>query len=220
MRQPTKKERSEGFMFGYDQQAWDVPYKSRALTPGDKPGEMVLSRAENPMSNKNRTRIQVTSDVEGGRGKTNPPRVKPTASKGQIHSATNKAKIAKAVQRADERSVKANRDTIKKNETFGQYGKRKKEREDIDTGYKTVTLKHGSAGRGGTYSPTKEEIKSEFLDSLKPKPKPKPKEEKKMGGGKVYKYGHGGGLGKTGKVIKTNMTGEQLVAACYGNKSV
>ena len=42
---------------------------------------------------------------------------------------------------------------------------------------------------------------------------------KKMGGGKVYKRKAGGGV-KTGKVIKTNMTGEQLVAACYGNKSV
>ena len=97
------------------------------------------------------------------------------------------------------------------------------EKRDQDVGHGTVALKHGSAGKGGTYSPTKEEMESEFLDSLKPKtppkPKPKPKDKKKMGGGKVYKRKAGGGV-KTGKVIKTNMTGEQLVAACYGNKSV
>jgi hypothetical protein len=210
MRQPTKAELKKGTIAG---KAFGG---QRALTPGDKEGEKIYSR---PDYYKGDTRVQVKSNVKGGRGKTNPPRVKPTASKGQIHSATNKAKIAEAVQRADERSVKANRDTIKKNETFGQYGKRKKEKEDIDTGYKTVTLKHGSAGKGGTYPPTQTEYGSEFLDSLKPKPKPKPKEENKMGGGKVYKYGHGGGLGKTkGRSIPKKQTdGNKIVAECYKN---
>ena len=81
-----------------------------------------------------------------------------------------------------------------------------------------VKRKYGSTvGKGGTYPPTETEYKSEFLNSLKPKtsPKPKPKKEtpkkKKMGGGKVYKRGHGG------KVIKNNMSGQDLVNACYDN---
>jgi hypothetical protein len=37
------------------------------------------------------------------------------------------------------------------------------------------------------------------------------KKKKKMGGGKVYKRGHGG------KVIKNNMSGQDLVNACYDN---
>ena len=163
MRQPTKKELKEGRIAG---KAFGG---QRALTPGDKKGEMIYSR---PDYYKGDTRVQVKSDVKGGRGKTNPPRVKPTPSKGQIQSAANKEKIAKAATAADERSVKANRDTIKKNETIGQQRKRKQTNKDIDMGYKTVALN---------------------------------------GGGQVYKRGHGG------KVIKNNMSGEDLVKACYVN---
>tara|TARA_R110002110_G_scaffold23901_1_gene90317 strand:+ start:156 stop:908 length:753 start_codon:yes stop_codon:yes gene_type:complete len=217
MRQPTKKELKKGKIAG---KAFGG---QRALTPGDKEGEMIYSR---PDYKTGKTRVQVTSGVEGGRGKTNPPRVKPTPSKGQIHSAANRNKIAKAATAADERSARANRDTIKRNETIGQQRKRKQENEAIDKGLKTIALKHGSAGKGGTYPPTQTEIESELLNSLKtktnppkPKPKPKPKEEKKMGGGKVYKYGQGGGLGKTkGKRISKNETnGNKIVADCYKN---
>jgi hypothetical protein len=82
-----------------------------------------------------------------------------------------------------------------------------------------VKRKHGSTvGKGGTYPPTKTEYESEFLNSLKPKknppkPKPKTKTKKKMGGGKVYKKGHGG------KVIKANMSGDDLVKSCYDKTS-
>ena len=43
--------------------------------------------------------------------------------------------------------------------------------------------------------------------------------KKKMGGGKVYKYGHGGGLGKTkGRSIPKKQTdGNKIVADCYKN---
>jgi hypothetical protein len=41
--------------------------------------------------------------------------------------------------------------------------------------------------------------------------KDKKKVKKKMGGGQVYKRGHGG------KVIKNNMSGQDLVNACYDN---
>ena len=79
-----------------------------------------------------------------------------------------------------------------------------------------VKRKHGSTvGKGGTYPPTKTEYESEFLNSLKPKTSSKPKtkketpKKKKMGGGKVYKRKH------SGKVIKNNMSGQDLVNACY-----
>ena len=44
--------------------------------------------------------------------------------------------------------------------------------------------------------------------------------KKKMGGGKVYKYGHGGGLGKTkGRSIPKKQTdGNKIVADCYSTK--
>lgn len=110
IRQPTAKELREGrvgktrFMGS-----------QRYLTKGDKPGEMVYSKPRQAnlkeelfypygtgsivMSepNKRTKRVtQVKSDVKGGRGKINPPKVKtkPT-SKGQIQSAANKKKIAK-----------------------------------------------------------------------------------------------------------------------------
>jgi len=41
--------------------------------------------------------------------------------------------------------------------------------------------------------------------------KKKKKVKKKMGGGQIYKRGHGG------KVIKNNMSGQDLVNACYDN---
>ena len=76
-----------------------------------------------------------------------------------------------------------------------------------------VKRKHGSTvGTGGTYPPTKTEYESEFLNSLKEKknpPKPKTKKKKKMGGGKVYKRGHGG------KAITSKMSGDELVQRCY-----
>ena len=79
-----------------------------------------------------------------------------------------------------------------------------------------VKRKHGSkVGKGGTYPPTQTEYDSEFLNSLKPKTSPKPKtkkktpKKKKMGGGKVYKRGHGG------KAITSKMSGDELVQRCY-----
>ena len=134
MRQPTKKELKKGKIAG------TAFGGQRALTPGDKEGEMIYSR---PDYKTGKTRVQVTSGVEGGRGTKNPPRVKPTPSKGQIHSAANKEKIDKAAKAADKRAAKANRSTIRKNEAIGQQQKRKKENEDIDKGYKTVALKGG-----------------------------------------------------------------------------
>ena len=156
MRQPTKEELKEGRIAG---KAFGG---QRALTPGDKKGEMIYSR---PDYYKGKTRVQVKSDVKGGRGKTNPPRVKPTPSKGQIHSAANKEKIAKAATAADERSVKANRDTIKKNETIGQQRKRKQTNKDIDMGYKTVALNGGGSVEDGLQGKNK-------IPIIKPKPGP------------------------------------------------
>lgn len=228
MRQPTKKELKEGRIAG---KAFGG---QRALTPGDKKGEKIYSR---PNYYKGDTRVQVKSDVKGGKGKTNPPRVKPTASKSQIHSAANKEKIAKAATAADERSVKANRDTIKKNETIGQQRKRKQTNKDIDMGYKTVALNGGGSVEDGLQGknklstsnnnqakppadytkglPNREmEIKigvpnQKYIDATSTDAEGPTK--KKMGGGQVYKRGHGG------KVIKNNMSGQDLVNACYAN---
>ena len=288
MRQPTAKELKEGRA---GKTKWQG--RQRYLTKGNKPGEMVYSAPNTSIydeevydsiggytgryvmsgPNKGTRRVtQVKSDVKGGRGKTNPPRVKQTASPAQIHSSANKDQIDKAARAANKRSAAANRDTIKKNETIGQQRKRKKENQDIDKGIKTIALKHGSAGKGGTHPPTKTELESEFLNSLKPKknpPKPKsetkPKTKKKMGGGymkknmkvggslemvkkngkevpfyaadgvgkmakggkvskamgggKVYKYGHGGGLGKTKvkRISKNETNGNKIVDDCYKN---
>ena len=43
--------------------------------------------------------------------------------------------------------------------------------------------------------------------------------KKKMGGGKVYKYGHGGGLGKTKvkRISKNETNGNKIVDNCYKN---
>lgn len=156
----------------------------------------------------------------------------PTASKGQIHSAVNKEKIDKVAKAANERSKKANKYNPTKEEmvgsktkrpaNFGEIGKRQKQDKDIDKSIKTIALKHGSAGKGGTYPPTKTELKSEFLNSLPEKknpPKSKTKTKKKMGGGKVYKYGHGGGLGKTKvkRISKNETNGNKIVDDCYKN---
>ena len=113
----------------------------RTLTKGKKKGEMVYTRPDYITGKK---RVQVTSGVKGGRGTKNPPRVKPTASKGQIHSAQMKEKLTEAVNEANNRSAKANRSTIRKDETIGQQRKRKKENEDIDKGFKTIALQSGS----------------------------------------------------------------------------
>lgn len=49
--------------------------------------------------------------------------------------------------------------------------------------------------------------------------KKKKKVTKKMGGGKVYKYGHGGGLGKTKvkRISKNETNGNKIVDHCYKN---
>ena len=159
MRQPTAKELKEG-------RAGKTKFmgSQRYLTKGDKPGEMVYSKPRQAtlkeelfypygtgalvMSGPNKGTRRVTpvkSDVKGGRGKTNPPRVKPTASKGQIQSAANKENIDKASKAANKRSVAANRDTIKKNETIGQQRKRKQKNQDIDMGYTTIALNGGGS---------------------------------------------------------------------------
>jgi len=211
MRQPTPKELKKGKIAG------TAFGGQRALTPGDKEGEMIYSR---PDYSTGKTRVQVKSGVKGGRGTKNPPRVKPTPSKGQIHSAANKEKIDKAAKAADKRSAEANKYNPTKEEmvgsktkrpsNFGEIGKRQKKDKDIDKSIKTVALKNG----GGTYPPTQTEMESEFLDSLKPKtppkpkPKPKTKTKKKMGGGKVYKRKYGG------KTVSGN-DGNSIVAACY-----
>tara|TARA_R100000084_G_C4577476_1_gene112203 strand:- start:22 stop:654 length:633 start_codon:yes stop_codon:yes gene_type:complete len=137
MRQPTKKELKEGMIAG---KAFGGP---RALTPGKKKGEMVYTRPSYGTEGTRGKRVQVKSGVKGGRG-TPPPRVKPTPSKGQIHSAQMKEKLTKAVNEANNRSAKANRSTIRKNETIGQQRKRKAENEAIDKGFKTIALQSGS----------------------------------------------------------------------------
>ena len=246
MRQPTSsKELIKGYA-GSDIFAGSGRY----LIPGNKKGEMVYTK---PMTQPDkdgtvhtkkgvgqdggvRKQVQIKSKVKGGRG-TPPPRVKPTASKGQIHSAANKEKIDKAAKAANKRSKKANRDTIKKNETIGQQRKRKQTNKDIDMGYKTVALNGGgsiedalkgknklSTSNNNQAKPPADytkglsnreiEIKmgipnqsgmdTASTDAEGPK-------KKKMGGGQVYKRGHGG------KVIKNNMSGQDLVNACYDN---
>jgi hypothetical protein len=252
MRQPTAKELKEG-------RAGKTKFmgSQRYLTKGDKPGEMVYSKPRQAtlkeelfyprgtgalvMSGPNKGTRRVTpvkSDVMGGRGKTNPPKVKtkPT-SKGQIQSAANKEKIAKAAKAANKRSGAANRDTIKKNETIGQQRKRKQTNKDIDMGYTTIALESGgsiedalkgknklSTSNNNQAKPPADytkglsnreiEIKmgipnqsgmdTASTDAEGPK-------KKKMGGGQVYKRKHGG------KVIKNNMSGQDLVNACYDN---
>lgn len=229
MRQPTKEELKKGKIAG---KAFGGP---RALTPGDKKGEKIYSR---PNYYKGDTRVQVKSDVKGGRGKTNPPRVKPTESKGQIHSAKNKENIDKAAKAANKRSEEANKYNPTKEEmvgsktkrpsNFGEIGKRQKKDKDIDMGYKTVALKNGSGiskamGEDKTKMPKKDmgpvmdsiNRMTEMEDKAPIPKKDKKKVIKKMGGGKVYKYGHGGDLGKTkGKKVSGN-DGNSIVAACY-----
>ena len=213
IRQPTKEELKKGKIAG------TAFGGQRALTPGDKEGEMIYSR---PDYKTGKTRVQVTSGVEGGRGTKNPPRVKPTPSKGQIHSAANKEKIDKAARAADKRAAKANRSTIRKGETIGQQRKRKKENEDIDKGYKTVALQSGSgiskAMDEDRTKPLEENIgetiargnriakmEAEAAKAMEKKKKVK----KKKYGGKVYNKKHGG------KTITSKMSGQDLVNACY-----
>ena len=196
MRQPTAKELKKG-------RAGKTKFmrSPRYLTKGDKPGEMVYSKPNtsiydeevynslsNSMSNPANTAIpqqgtgryvmsgpnkgtrrvtQVKSDVKGGRGKTNPPKVK---------------------------------------------------------GIKTVALKKNnsiSKAMGEDYTKMPKKDMSPVIDSanriaeMEAKAaaalKKKNKVKKKMGGGKVYERKHGG------KVIKNNMSGQDLVNSCYDN---
>ena len=196
MRQPTAKELKKG-------RAGKTKFmrSPRYLTKGDKPGEMVYSKPNtsiydeevynslsNSMSNPANTAIpqqgtgryvmsgpnkgtrrvtQVKSDVTGGRGKTNPPKVK---------------------------------------------------------GIKTVALKKNnsiSKAMGEDYTKMPKKDMSPVIDSanriaeMEAKAaaalKKKNKVKKKMGGGKVYERKHGG------KVIKNNMSGQDLVNSCYDN---
>ena len=181
MRQPTAKELKEG-------RAGKTKFmgSQRYLTKGDKPGEMVYSKPRQAtlkeelfyprgtgalvMSgpNKGTRRVtQVKSDVTGGRGKTNPPKVK---------------------------------------------------------GIKTVALKKNnsiSKAMGEDYTKMPKKDMSPVIDSanriaeMEAKAaaalKKKNKVKKKMGGGKVYERKHGG------KVIKNNMSGQDLVNSCYDN---
>lgn len=198
MRQPTAKELKKG-------RAGKTKFmrSPRYLTKGDKPGEMVYSKPNtsiydeevynslsNSMSNPANTAIpqqgtgryvmsgpnkgtrrvtQVKSDVTGGRGKTNPPKVK---------------------------------------------------------GIKTVALKKNnsiSKAMGEDYTKMPKKDMSPVIDSanriaeMEAKAaaalKKKNKVKKKMGGGKVYERKHGG------KVIKNNMSGQDLVNSCYDNQS-
>ena len=155
MSQPTKKELKEGRIAG---KAFGG---QRALTPGDKQGEMIYSRPSYRMGGK---RVQVKSGVKGGRG-TPPPRVKPTPSKGQIHSAQMKEKLTEAVNEANNRSAKANRSTIRKNETIGQQRKRKAENKAIDKGFKTIALNSGGSIEDGLQGKNK-------IPTIKPKAGP------------------------------------------------
>ena len=190
----------------------------RTLTKGKKKGEMVYTRPDYITGKK---RVQVTSGVKGGRGTKNPPRVKPTPSKGQIHSVQMKEKLTKAVNEANNRSATANRSTIRKDETIGQQRKRKKENEDIDKGFKTIALKAGgkirskekdarknkmSAPKGMKMSDSKKSKKEgpgiRIVDGITFDTRTKsmfPTEKRKKGG----------------KVIKKNMSGNDLVQSCY-----
>ncbi len=209
MRQPTKEELKKGKIAG------TAFGGQRALTPGDKEGEMIYSR---PDYKTGKTRVQVTSGVEGGRGTKNPPRVKPTPSKGQIHSAANKEKIDKAAKAADKRAAKANRSTIRKGETIGQQRKRKKENEDIDKCYKTVALNGGGSVNDGLQGNNK-------IPTIKPKPGPhkvrppgyEPPKVKKPTGPKTEFEGY---MEKTqpkkyGGKINYRMGGGQVVDSSY-----
>ena len=134
-KKPVKKKMGGGSIGG-----------KRKLTKGKKEGEKVYTR---PDYITGKERVQVKSDVKGGRGKTNPSRVKPTASKGQIHSAANKEKIDKAAKAANKRSKKANKYNPTKEEMFGSETKRPsnfgeiRKRQRQDKGFETVSLKHG-----------------------------------------------------------------------------
>ena len=171
---------------------------------------MIYSR---PDYKTGKTRVQVTSGVKGGRGTKNPPRVKPTPSKGQIHSVQMKEKLTKAVNEANNRSATANRSTIRKDETIGQQRKRKKENEDIDKGFKTIALKAGG------------KIRSKEKDARKNKMSA-PKKSKKEGPGvrtvdgitfdtRTKSMFPTEERKKGGKVIKKNMSGDDLVQSCY-----
>jgi len=201
MSQPTKKELKEGRIAG---KAFGG---QRALTPGDKQGEMIYSRPSYRMGGK---RVQVKSGVKGGRG-TPPPRVKPTPSKGQIHSAQMKEKLTEAVNEANNRSAKANRSTIRKNETIGQQRKRKAENEAIDKGFKTIALQSGSgiskAMDEDRTGPLKEDIgetiaRGNRISKMEAEAAKAMKKKKKKTKPKK-------------KPIVSRMTGGQIIAAIY-----
>ena len=236
MRQPTAKELKEGRA---GKTKWQG--RQRYLTKGNKPGEMVYSAPNTSIydeevygsiggntgryvmsgPNKGTRRVtQVKSDVTGGRGNTNPPRVKQTASKGQIHSAANKDRIDKAARAANKRSAAANRDTIKKNETIGQQRKRKKENQDIDKGIKTIALNGGGSVEDALKGKNK-------IPTIKPKSGPfkvrppgyKPPVVKKPTNSKSEFEGY---MEKTqpkkyGGKINYRMGGGQVVDSSYGN---
>ncbi len=162
-------------------------------------------------------RVQVKSGVKGGRG-TPPPRVKPTPSKGQIHSAANKEKIDKAAKAADKRSAKANRSTIRKNETIGQQRKRKAENEAIDKGFKTIALNGGGSIEDGLQGKNK-------IPTIKPKAGPykvrppgykPPKVEKPTGRKSEFEsYMEKTQPKKYGGKINYRMGGGQVVDSSY-----
>ena len=157
MRQPTSnKELTEGYA-GRN----IVTGQNRYLIPGNKSGEMVLTRsmtqpdADGSVYKKTpkgsvRKQVQIKSDVKGGRGKTNPSKVK--------------------------------------TKTTADYTKGLPDRE--------MEIKMGILNQSG--------MDTASTDAEGPK-------KKKMGGGKVYERKHGG------KVIKNNMSGRDLVKACYDN---
>lgn len=256
MRQPTSsKELIKGYA-GSDLFAGSGRY----LIPGNKKGEMVYTK---PMTQPDkdgtihtkkgvgqdggvRKQVQIKSKVKGGRG-TPPPRVKPTASKGQIHSAANKQKIDKAAKAANERSAEANKYNPTKEEmvgsktkrpsNFGEIGKRQKKDKDIDMGYTTVALNGGGSvedalkGKNKLSTSNNNQAKSpaEYTKGL-----PDREMEIKMGvpnqkymdatstdaEGPTKKKMGGGKVykrSKGGKVIKSNMSGQDLVNACYDN---
>ena len=198
----------------------------RTLTKGKKKGEMVYTRPDYITGKK---RVQVKSKVKGGRG-TPPPRVKPTASKGQIHSAANKEKIDEAANAANKRSAKANKynptkvemvgSKTKRPANFGEIGKRQRQDKDIDMGYKTVALNGGGSVEDALKGKNK-------IPTIKPKSGPfkvrppgyKPPVVKKPTNSKSEFEGY---MEKTqpkkyGGKINYRMGGGQVVDASYDN---
>lgn len=139
------------------------------------------------------------------------------------HSGARKNRLTKALREREEGIAQRK---MNKNKTVPK-PKRKPpvpKNQDIDKGFKTIALKKGksiSKAMGEDKTKMPEENMGPVMDSINritemedkaPIPKKdKKKVKKKMGGGQVYKRGHGG------KVIKNNMSGQDLVNACYDN---